>query len=132
MLIDGIRALLLTRSAITSVVGDHIQPIPAPSDLSLYPLITYQSPSDVSQNAGDGPVGVAEMRIIFDCLALDYATARKLAQVLKAILNSYSGVLPDSESTRVYLAESANLADRWEDGSQIYCTSFHALITYGD
>ena len=132
MLIDGIRALLLTQSAITSVIGNRIQPIPAPVDLSQYPLITYQSPSDISQNAGDGPVGVAEMRIVFDCLAQDYATARTLAQSLKAILNSYSGVLPDSESTRVYLAESANLADRWEDGSKIHCTSFHALITYGD
>ncbi len=130
MLPDGIVAFLLTQATITAVVNNRIQPIPAPEDLSQYPLITYQSPSDVSENANDGPVGVTTMRIVFDCLAQRYLDARNLARALKLVLNGFSGTLPDG--TNILLAESANLVDRFDDGSRIYCTSFHALIQYGD
>jgi hypothetical protein len=131
MLLDGLRSLIVAQANIAAVVVDRVQPIPAPEyDPALYPLITYQSPSDDSQNANDGPVGVATARVIFDCLADRYLDARNLALLLKALLNGYAGTLPDG--TVVQLAESANLVDRFDDGSRIYCTSFHALITYSD
>jgi hypothetical protein len=130
MLTNGVVAYLLTLDSITSVVNRSIQPIPAPEDLSQYPLITYQSPSDVSDNANDGPVGVATSRIVFDCKALRYLDARNLALAVKAALNGYSGTLPDG--TQVFLAESVNLVDRWEDGSRISCTAVHVLFQYGD
>jgi hypothetical protein len=130
MLTDGLVALLLTQAAVAEVVGSRIQHPPAPEDMSQYPCITYQSPSDVSQQGGDGPVGVATCRVVFDCLALRARDARLLALTLKSILNGYAGVLPDG--TKVYRAESANLADRFVDGSRIYCTAFHALIQYAD
>jgi len=130
MLTNGLVAYLLEQPSISDVIGKRLQPIPAPEDLDQYPLITYQSPSDVSQNANDGPVGIATTRIVFDCLAQRYLDARNLALALKFILNGFAGALPDG--TVVYLAESANLTDRWEDGSRIYCTSFHVLIQYAD
>lgn len=130
MLTNGVVAYLLTQSPITSIVSQNIQPIPAPEDLSQYPLVTYQGASDVSQNANDGPAGVADSRIVFDCLALRYLDARNLALAVKAALNGYSGTLPDG--TRVFLAESVNLVDRWQDGSRIYCTSVHVLFQYAD
>jgi hypothetical protein len=130
MLTNGVVAYLLTLDSITSVVNRSIQPIPAPEDLSQYPLITYQSPSDVSDNANDGPVGVATSRIVFDCKALRYLDARTLALAVKAAFNGYSGTLPDG--TQVFLAESVNLVDRWEDGSRISCTAVHVLFQYKD
>jgi len=130
MLTNGVVAYLLTQEPVTSIVNQSIQPIPAPEDLSLYPLITYQSPSDVSENANDGPVGVATSRIVFDCKALRYLDARNLALAVKAALNGYSGTLPNG--TRVFLTESVNLVDRWEDGSRISCTAVHALFQYKD
>ena len=130
MLTNGVVAYLLTQTAITAIVNQGIQPIPAPEDLSQYPLITYQSPSDVSDNANDGPVGVATSRIVFDCKALRYLDARNLALAVKAALNGYSGTLPNG--TRVFLAESVNLVDRWEDGSRISCTAVHVLFQYKD
>jgi hypothetical protein len=45
MLTVGAAQYLLTRSAVTDIVGDSIQPIPAPVKKELYPCITYQSPS---------------------------------------------------------------------------------------
>ncbi len=130
MLIEGLVSYLLAQASISSVIGARLQPIPAPEDLSQYPLITYQVASDTSLNANDGPVGVGTTRIIFDCLAVRYLDARALALALKTILNGYSGTLPDG--TVIQLAESANLVDRWADGSRVSCTSFHALIQYGE
>jgi Protein of unknown function (DUF3168) len=130
MLTNGVVAYLLTQTAITAIVKQSIQPIPAPEDLSQYPLITYQSPSDVSDNANDGPVGVATCRIVFECKALRYLDARNLALAVKAALNGYSGTLPNG--TRVFLAQSVNLVDRWEDGSRISCTAVHVLFRYKD
>ena len=130
MLTNGVVAYLLTQTAITAIVNQSIQPIPAPEDLSQYPLITYQSPSDVSDNANDGPVGVATSRIVFDCKALRYLDARNLALAVKDALNGYSGTLPNG--TRVFLAQSVNLVDRWEDGSRISCTAVHVLFQYKD
>ncbi|MDR3746838.1 MAG: DUF3168 domain-containing protein [Acidobacteriota bacterium] len=130
MLTNGVVAYLLAQEPVTSIVNQSIQPIPSPEDLSQYPLITYQSPSDVSDNANDGPVGVATSRIVFDCKALRYLDARNLALAVKAALNGYSGTLPNG--TVVFLAQSVNLVDRWEDGSRISCTAVHVLFQYKD
>ena len=130
MLIDGLVAYLLTQPSITSVVGERIQPIPATEDFAKNPGITIQCSSDISDDANDGPVGVAEARVIFDCLAPRYLVAHNLARALKSVLNCYSGTLPDG--TVIQHVKSANLVDRFEDGSRVSCTSFHALITYSD
>jgi hypothetical protein len=130
MLTDGLVALLNATPAITSIVGDHIQPIPAPEDLSQYPLITYQVASDVSEDAGDGPVGVAEARVVFACKAVRYHDARTLALELKTLLAPFIGALPDG--TIVLRVKAANLVDGFDDESRISCTFFHALIQYGD
>ena len=130
MLTDGLVALLLANGPIAAVVGARIQPIPAPDDLSQYPCIAYSSPSETSDQGGSGPAGVGKTRVVFDCLALRYLDARTLAFLVKGLLNGYTGLLPDS--THVYLCQQANMADRFLDGSRIYCTSFHALIQYAD
>jgi hypothetical protein len=131
MLAEGIVAFVNAQPGIAAVIAGRIQPPPAPEfDPALYPLITYQISSDSSDLANDGPVGVAETRVIFDCLAERYLDARRLALALKTLFHGYAGTLPDG--TEVQLAKSASLADRFDDGSRIYCTTFQALITYGD
>jgi hypothetical protein len=127
---EGLVAFLLNQSPITTLIGDRIQPVPAPEDLAQYPLITHQSVSDVPQDMNlDGPSGVTEMRIVLDCLAQRYVDARSLGRTVKHILNGYSGTLPDY--TRIYLMR-ATLVDRFDDGSRIYCTSVHVLAQYED
>ena len=141
MLPDGVVAMLVGPASWTTdpnlqaaiegvqaIVNDRVQPIPAPADLSQCPCITYQSPSDISQTANDGPVGIATMRIVFDCLAQRYLDARNLARGLKSVLDGFAGAIPDG--TQVELTESVNLVDRFDDGSRIYCTSVHWLLQY--
>jgi hypothetical protein len=130
MLPEGLVAFLLNQSPVTTVVGDRIQPVPAPEDLAQYPLITHQSPSDVPQDMNcDGPSGVTEMRIVLDCLAVRYVDARSLARSVKSLLNAYAGTFPDG--TRIY-STRVNLVDRFNDGSRVYCTSVHVLAQYED
>lgn len=134
MLIAGLVAYLLTQTSVTSVVtsasGDiRIQPIPAPVDVDIAPCVTLQSPSDVSQNANDGPVGEAEARVVFDCLAPRYLDARNLALAIKLLFNSYSGTLPDG--TIVESAECVNLVDRFDDGSRVLHFCAHLVPLSG-
>jgi Protein of unknown function (DUF3168) len=127
---EGFVPFLAQQFTISTIAGDRIQPIPAPEDLSQYPLITYQAVSDrpMDQNC-DGPSGVTEMRIVFDCLAKRYLDARTLARAVKAALNGFKGALPDGS----YIEDvQTGMVDRFEDGSRIYCTSVHALVRYRD
>ncbi len=137
MLIDGLVSFLGAQGSVTSIAtngtGDkRIQPIPAPEDINKWPCITLQSPSDVSENSmDDSPAGIATARVVFDCLAPRYLDARNLAITLKALFNgkgNYS--LPDG--TYIERSQSANLSDRFDDGSRVSCTSLHVLFCYRD
>jgi len=130
MLLTDIVAYLLTQSAITSVVDNRIQPIPAPVDLSQYPCITYQSPSYVPQYANNGPVGVSDTRVVYDCLAPSYLAARSLAETLAAALSGFSGTL--TSGARIFETEIVNILDRWDDGSKISCSQVHIIFTYAE
>jgi hypothetical protein len=128
MLLTDVVAYLLTQTAITSVVGESIQPIPAPVDMTLYPCVTVQSPSYVPEYANNGPVGVSNTRVVFDCLASTYLVARSLAETLAATFSAFSGTLPNG--TEVREAEVVNILDRWDDGSKISCSQVHIIFTY--
>ncbi len=131
MLPDGIVPFLIEQTAIARTVGSRVQPIPASEDLSQYPLITYQSPSDVPLDFNmDGPSGVSQMRIIFDCRALRYLDARNLARTLKGILQGFTGILPDG--TRIYNCEVVAVVDGFDDGSRVYSVKVHGMFQYAD
>ena len=130
MLTNGLVSYLLAVPAVTVIVGSAIQPVPAPEDLSQYPLITYQTPSDVSEDGNDGPIGVSEARVVFDCFALRKLDAATLALTVKAALRGFSGVLPDG--TRVFFCRIENVTENFDDGSRIYRSSAHFIVQYAD
>lgn len=130
MLTSGLVSLLLTNSTVSAIVGTRIQPIPAPEDLNQYPCITYQVVSDVSGYTLTGTDGVTTTRIVFNCRAIRYLDARNLAMAVKSALTAYRGTLPDGSI--VYETQIVNVVDAFEDGSRIYKTSVHAVITYAD
>jgi hypothetical protein len=128
---QAIFPLFNAEPSITSQLSRYgIQPIPTPVtvDSDHYPCITFQSPSDFGENANDGRVGVNQIRIVFNCYATRWLTARCLARALAAFLDGFSGQLPDG--THMELTEQVNLVDGWEDGSRIYRTSVHWLAKY--
>lgn len=130
MLTNGLVALLLANSAVSAIVGNRIQPIPAPEDLKQYPVITYQVASDLSGYTLTGTDGVTTTRVIFNCFALRFLDAHDLALAVKAALTAYRGTLPDG--TIVYETHIVNVVDGFEDGSRVSKTSVHAVIQYAD
>jgi hypothetical protein len=134
MLTNGIVAYLLTQPSITTIVGQSIQPIPAPVEMDEYPAIVYQVASDVPSDTGDQPDGVTRARIVFDCLAPygsgGYLIARSLALAVKRALSGYSGVLPDG--TNVSRTRIVNSTDNFDDNAKLSRSSVHVMFTYSD
>jgi hypothetical protein len=132
MLVQGAVALLNSTANVSAIANGNIMPIPAPADLSDYPCITYQTASDVSTYAITDPVatGITKSRIVFTCIAADYANARTLAQAVKQTLSGYRGTL--SDGTQVLMTEIVNMADGFDDGSRLSTTAVHAMFTYLD
>lgn len=131
-MITGLITYLKSQQSL-SVLTSRIQPIPAPPDLSLYPLITYQGVSRVEGYTLTGADGVVTERWVFDCMADSnkagsYGSARQIAETLANVLDGYEGMLPDS--TQVFQIQIASVIDRWDDGSKLSCTSVHALIVF--
>jgi hypothetical protein len=130
MLVDGLVSLLNTNTAITTIVGNRIRPIPAPEDIATTACITYQVASESNSYTLTGGDGVTTCRIVFTCFAPRYKDARTLALAVKTTLSGYSGTLPDG--TYIHESEIANLVDGFDDGSRVSRTSIHVLIQYAD
>lgn len=134
MLTNGLVAYLLEQSAITSIVGTAIQPIPAPADMSGYPCITYQMASDVPEYTLTGTAGLSTTRIVFDCLAPfnpgGYLIARSMALAVKAALSGFEGNLPDG--TKVFIAEVVNVTDNFDNDALLSRSTVHVSVVYSD
>jgi hypothetical protein len=139
MLTDGLVALILTQTPITSLIagGNAIQPIPAPVQIAgNYPLITYQQASDLPDMTLTGTAGISTTRIVFDALAPmnpgGYSIARAIALAVKAALGGYSGILPDADSTQVWFMEIVNVNDNFDSATLLARSSVHVMVTYVD
>jgi hypothetical protein len=128
MLIEGLVARLIANAAVLAIVGDAIQPEPAPEDLSLYPLITYKVASDVTTYNMQGEDGLVTSRVIFTCHGVRYGDARLLALAVKPVLSNFAGTL--SDGTVIDGIEIANISDGFDDGSRVYRTAVHAMCRY--
>lgn len=133
MLTTGVVQFLLEQSPITAIVGNAIQPIPAPANMT-GPVVTYQMVSDVPDYTLTGTAGLSHSRIVFDCLAPynpgGYLVARNLALAVKSAISGYEGPLPDG--TQVYIAEVVNVTDNFDNDSLLSRSSVHVLFTYSD
>jgi hypothetical protein len=133
-LIEGIVALLLTKTAITAVIagGNSIGPIPTPVEASAFPAITYQMPSDHDEMTLSGSSGVGHCRILFSCQAAfgpgSYLTAHKLGVALKAALNGYMGFLPGGP--QVFFADVVNVTDLYQSDAELSVTNVSVLFDY--
>jgi hypothetical protein len=134
MLTTGLVAFLLEQTPITAIVGNAIQPIPAPSDLSLFPCITYQMASDVPEYTLTGTAGLSRARIVLDCLAPfnpgGYLVSRNLALAVKSAISGYEGTFPDG--TQVFIAEVVNVTDNFDNDAMLSRSSVHVLFVYSD
>jgi hypothetical protein len=122
--------LILAQAPVTDIIGDALQPIPAPEDLAGYPCITYQTASYKADYHATGNSGWAQKRIVYNCWASSYLQAITLQEALRSALTGYSGTL--SDGTQVYFIEIVNGENYFESDSRLYRATLHALIQYAE
>lgn len=96
MIEDGIRAYLLTKTAITNLVGTRIRPDKLHQS-DVRPAIVYEITEEESQTDLDGDGGLVKATVTFSCEAEVRSTARQLCEELRKVLAGYSG--PAGEET---------------------------------
>lgn len=94
MIEPGIVALTLADAATAALIGTRIYPLLLPDDCPL-PAVSYHLISTVDSYTLDGPLSLVQVRLQIDCWGTSYADARAAAQVLKKLLNGYTGTLPN-------------------------------------
>ena len=90
-----VRAYLLSKSAVTNVIGTRLYPGFVPQKNSTYPCIVYQVISSSPQHHLGGGAGFAHTRIQFDIYSTTAATRDSLADVLRDQLQGF----PSSTTT---------------------------------
>jgi hypothetical protein len=128
MIETGLTAYLLAQSSVTSLIGEALQPLPAPDEVEQYPCVTYQVASYQADYTASGSTGWAQKRVVYNCWATTYLQAITIREAIRTALTGYQGTLPDG--TEVFLAECVNGEDYFEPGSRLYRTSLHVMVQY--
>jgi hypothetical protein len=131
MIEAGIRAQLLTISAVTDIIAQRIYPVTAPEDISLYPCLTTMTASYVADYTADGSTGWAQKRLVIQAYSLQYSDVRALIEAVRSHLTGLKNTtLPDG--TYVFLIEIANSQDFYETDARLYRSSIHLLVQYAE
>jgi len=114
----GIRTYLLTKSAITDIVGTRIYPAALPQNADL-PAIVYHvmggSPDDVLT----GSSGSYRASVDLDCISTNHITTNNLAEQVRLLIQGYFGAMGTEQ------VNAARLTGRFEnylnpiDGSDV-------------
>ena len=133
----GFAQLLAQNTGVKALVGNAIQPIPAPEDLKLYPCVTYQVVSYTDlDDLDDGSAWGEQQRIIYTCwsqAAQDggtYQQANTIRKAVRTALEGFSGELPDG--THVFMTKIDGKEDFFESESRQYRCVLHILVQYSD
>jgi hypothetical protein len=85
---------------------------------SSFPLIVLSRVATSDTITMSGDVGFRNALFQVSCYAADYYTSRKIAAAVRSLLESYSGNLPDSNSTQVAAVFQTKDWDmQYEEGS---------------
>ena len=117
MIESGLASLLLSNSTVTAIIADQISPLVLPESAK-YPAVTYQVISSIAEYTNDGPAGFARTRIELNAWATTYGSSKAVAQAIRAVLDGYSGTLPDG--THVANAIVVNISDQFDSDARLY------------
>ena len=107
---EALVAYVLTKTAITTLIGTRIMPSPLRQNATL-PAITYQLISVQDDILHDGPLGLPMPRIQLDCWATSYAEAKTLGAAVKVAIHAYKGMMG---TVQVEQATVENVIDAFE------------------
>ena len=98
---QDVRTYLLTKSAVTTLVGTRIFPSFIPQSNTTYPCIVYNLINQLPAHMLSGGAGYAETRVQLDVYATTLLVAESLAEVLRDELQGYKGTMGSSTVSSV-------------------------------
>jgi hypothetical protein len=99
MIEQGLAKYLSAHSGVKSLIGDRLYPETAPDDPTDYPLVTYQTISDVQPMTLANAAGYGVARVQLDCWGKagrqGYKQVKDVAEQLRLALHGYRGTMGD-------------------------------------
>ena len=118
----GLFQYLSLHPLVSAIVGSgqtaRIHAATVPTNL-IRPKLTYQSIGAVRLSSNDGPTGHCVVRVQFNCIADDYATAGKLAKAVRMALDGYRGPAGDVVITQASIVDEADLPTAADAGKSV-------------
>lgn len=110
---------LITSPNVARHVGFNIYPLAVPKD-SEFPFILFRRANIARESHLAGPLYVPVVTIQFACWALDYDTARELADEVRLALDGRTGTLANATIQDIRLiSELDDFLDPTTQGSQL-------------
>lgn len=114
---EALRTYLLTKSALTSLIGTRILPDDI-SDGAALPAVVYQKISDIKDHTLTGISPLESPMIQFSAYAKTKASARAISNQIKSALSDYSGTLSGITIQYIKLVNEMSTAETSGDGTQ--------------
>jgi hypothetical protein len=120
---------LATAGGPGELIAQRMYPLLLPDKPTL-PAATYQGISRVEEQTNDGPTGFITVRLQIDSWGATHVAATALAVAFEALLNGFSGPLPDGAN--VQNAWLDNQSDYFEQGTRLYRVQQDWMIQFSE
>lgn len=134
MIEAGLRQQLAQDSGVSALAADRIFPVILPEtmlnpDATVPAALTYQVISKIPMYTLADGVVLITARLQIDAWATTYAATRSLMAAVDAVLDAYSGTLPDgTEVGNAWRASGAR--DDYDRASRLYRVSADYFVLY--
>lgn len=118
---------LAGKAVLTNIVGTKIFPVVRPQGTTL-PAISFLRLTGEHAHNLQGGAGRGDPRFMVDCIADTYAQADDLAEVVRGVMQGFTGTMGDVEVTSVTLEDDSDQFDQPEDGSDR--VAFHIPLIF--
>jgi hypothetical protein len=99
--------VLVTATAVTSVVGTRIYPLLAPASSAL-PFVTWRRTGIERTQTLGSPHGVPRVSVDYTVVAATYNQAREAADAMRRTLDGYGGTVDNTEVKQTALIDEAD------------------------
>lgn len=106
---SGIRDLLVADVDVKARVSKRIYPTEVPQGV-VYPALAYTRISGAPLHVLEGSSSLQKMRLQVDCLAVDYAGAKDLADHVVHCLDNYKGAVNGGTVNAINLLDEADMS----------------------
>lgn len=119
-------SFVTAQTAVSALIGTRLYPGHAPQNPT-YPLATYHRVSGTRVSSLGGDSGLADPRFQFSAQSPSYATARSVAEAMRAALSGYQGLMG---ATDVRASAASSDIDIYYDDIGVWQSSFDVFLTH--